>query len=173
MVSVLLYGCEAWTLLAEDERRIQAFEFKCLRKLMGITYLERKTKWLCPGQVHQLGRPPWPSAGHCEEVETPVVWPCDAPQYPFQDHPPGHSGRWTPPRASKEELDRQPEGVDWQALATTPQDSSRYKSVEGTVCYLFPHVSPTAESVKGLNEMNEWNILYIQIHNLIKISIYA
>ncbi len=43
MVSVLLYGCEAWTLLAEDERRIQAFEFKCLRKLMDITYLERKT----------------------------------------------------------------------------------------------------------------------------------
>ncbi len=43
VVSVLLYGCEAWTLLAEDERRFQAFEFKCLKKLMGITYLERKT----------------------------------------------------------------------------------------------------------------------------------
>ncbi|PIK33493.1 endonuclease-reverse transcriptase [Apostichopus japonicus] len=36
VVSILLYGCEAWTLLAESERQIQAFETKCLRKLLRI-----------------------------------------------------------------------------------------------------------------------------------------
>ena len=43
VVSILLYGCETWTLLAETERRIQTFENKCLRKLLRITYMEHKT----------------------------------------------------------------------------------------------------------------------------------
>ena len=43
VVSILLYGCETWTLLADTERRIQAFEHKCLRRLLHISYLEHKT----------------------------------------------------------------------------------------------------------------------------------
>ena len=43
VISILLYGCETWTLLAETERRIQAFENKCLRKLLHISYWEHKT----------------------------------------------------------------------------------------------------------------------------------
>ena len=43
VISILLYGCETWTLLAETERRIQAFEMKCLRRLLRISYLEHKT----------------------------------------------------------------------------------------------------------------------------------
>ena len=43
VLSILLYGCEAWTLLAETERRIQAFEMKCLRRLLRISYMEHKT----------------------------------------------------------------------------------------------------------------------------------
>ena len=43
VVSILLYGCETWTLLADDEKRIQAFETKCLRKVLHISYREHKT----------------------------------------------------------------------------------------------------------------------------------
>ena len=43
VTSIVLYGCEAWTLLADSEKRIQAFETKCLRKLLRIFYLEHKT----------------------------------------------------------------------------------------------------------------------------------
>ena len=43
VVSIFLYGCESWTTTAETERRIQAFEMKCLRKLLGISYLQRRT----------------------------------------------------------------------------------------------------------------------------------
>ena len=43
VTSVLLFGCETWTLLADSEERIQAFETKCLRKLLRISYLEHKT----------------------------------------------------------------------------------------------------------------------------------
>ena len=43
VISVLLYGCESWTLNAETERRIQSFEFRCYRKLLGIKYTEHRT----------------------------------------------------------------------------------------------------------------------------------
>ena len=38
VMSIFLYACESWTLTADTERRIQAMEMKCLRKLLGITY---------------------------------------------------------------------------------------------------------------------------------------
>ena len=37
-MSIFLYACESWTLTADTERRIQAMEMRCLRKLFGITY---------------------------------------------------------------------------------------------------------------------------------------
>ena len=37
-MSIFLYACESWTLTADTERRIQAMEMRCLRKLLGITY---------------------------------------------------------------------------------------------------------------------------------------
>ena len=39
LVTPILYGCETWTLLAESEekKKIQAFEIKCLRKLLRIS----------------------------------------------------------------------------------------------------------------------------------------
>ena len=43
VTAILLYDCETWTLLIDPKKRIQAFETKCLRKLLRIPYLERKT----------------------------------------------------------------------------------------------------------------------------------
>jgi hypothetical protein len=43
VLSILLYGCESWTLIAECEHRIQAFEHKSYRKILRITYKEHKT----------------------------------------------------------------------------------------------------------------------------------
>ena len=43
VLSTLLYGCEAWTLLAETERRIQAFEYKSYRRLLHISYRDHVT----------------------------------------------------------------------------------------------------------------------------------
>ena len=41
--SILLHGCETWILLADSEKRMQAFENKCMRKLLRISYLDHKT----------------------------------------------------------------------------------------------------------------------------------
>ena len=38
ILSTFLYACESWTLTAEIERRIQAFEMRCYRSLLNISY---------------------------------------------------------------------------------------------------------------------------------------
>ena len=38
ILSTLLYACESWTLTAEIERRIQALEMRCYRRLLNISY---------------------------------------------------------------------------------------------------------------------------------------
>ena len=57
VLSVLLYGCESWTLVAESERRLQAFEMKCFRRMLGISYRERKTNEYVNMQVRSLAAP--------------------------------------------------------------------------------------------------------------------
>jgi hypothetical protein len=38
VLSTLLYGSEAWTLYSRQERRLNSFHLRCLRKILGITW---------------------------------------------------------------------------------------------------------------------------------------
>ena len=38
ILSTLLYACESWALTAEIERRVQALEMRCYRRLLKISY---------------------------------------------------------------------------------------------------------------------------------------
>ena len=38
VISIFLYACESWTLTAELEKRMQAFEMKCTWRLLDISY---------------------------------------------------------------------------------------------------------------------------------------
>ena len=38
VTSIFLYACESWTLTAELQRRIQAMEMRCYRKIVCISY---------------------------------------------------------------------------------------------------------------------------------------
>ena len=38
VISIFLYACESWTLTAELEKRMQAFEMRCYRRLLNISY---------------------------------------------------------------------------------------------------------------------------------------
>ena len=42
-ISIFLYACESWTLSAELERKIQATEMRCFRRLLGISYRDHVT----------------------------------------------------------------------------------------------------------------------------------
>ena len=43
IISTYLYACESWTLTAEIERRIQALEMRCYRRLLNISYKDHVT----------------------------------------------------------------------------------------------------------------------------------
>ena len=49
-----LIGGQTWTLLADSEKRIQAFETECTRKLLRIFFLEHKTNDLVWGKIRFL-----------------------------------------------------------------------------------------------------------------------
>ncbi|XP_072016924.1 uncharacterized protein [Amphiura filiformis] len=42
-ISIFLYACETWTLTADLERRIQALELRCFRKILNISYKDHVT----------------------------------------------------------------------------------------------------------------------------------
>ena len=44
VTSIFLYACESWTLTAEFQRRIQAMEMRCYRKILRISYKEVRAK---------------------------------------------------------------------------------------------------------------------------------
>ena len=43
VISKFLYACELWTLTAELEKRMQAFERRCYRRLLNISYKDHAT----------------------------------------------------------------------------------------------------------------------------------
>ena len=43
VISIFLYACESWTLTAELEKRTQAFEMRCYRRLLNISYKDHVT----------------------------------------------------------------------------------------------------------------------------------
>lgn len=53
VISVFLYACESWTLTAYLEKRIQALEFRCYRKLLGISYRDHITNVEVRNRVKQ------------------------------------------------------------------------------------------------------------------------
>ena len=43
VISIFLYACESWTLTAELEKRMRAFEMRCCRRLLNISYYDHVT----------------------------------------------------------------------------------------------------------------------------------
>ena len=43
ILSTFLYACESWTLTVELERRVQALELRCYRRLLNISYKDHVT----------------------------------------------------------------------------------------------------------------------------------
>ena len=43
IISSPLYGCESWTMHAHQEKRLNVFHMRCLRRILGITWQDRMT----------------------------------------------------------------------------------------------------------------------------------
>ena len=53
VTSILLYACESWTLTAELQRRIQAMEMRCYRKILCISYNDHVTNEEVHAKIQQ------------------------------------------------------------------------------------------------------------------------
>ena len=57
VTSIFLYACESWSLTAELQRRIQAMEMMCYRKILRISYKDNVTNVEVCAKIQQAIRP--------------------------------------------------------------------------------------------------------------------
>ena len=93
VISIFLYACESWTLTAELEKRTQAFEMRCYRRLLNISYKDHVTN-------EEVRRKIQAAIGEYDELLTLVkkrklkmVWPCLKVFWFSKDNPTGHNER--------------------------------------------------------------------------------
>ena len=65
VISIFLYACESWTLNKDLEKRISAFEMRCYRRILGISYKDRITNLEVKNRIQQ-------AIGPYEELLTTV-----------------------------------------------------------------------------------------------------
>ena len=53
VTSIFLYACESWTLTAELQRRIQAINIRCYRKILHISYKDHVTNEEVRARIQQ------------------------------------------------------------------------------------------------------------------------
>ena len=53
VTSIFLYACESWTLTAELQRRIQAMEMRCYRKILHVSYRDHVTNEEVRSKIQQ------------------------------------------------------------------------------------------------------------------------
>ena len=57
VTSIFLYACESWTLTAELQRKMQAMEMRCYRKILHISYKDYVTNEEVRAKIEQAIRP--------------------------------------------------------------------------------------------------------------------
>ena len=69
--SVVMYGCESWTIKKAEHCRIDAFELWCWRRLLRVSWTARRSNQSILKEIK-----PWVFIGRIDaEAETPVLWP--------------------------------------------------------------------------------------------------
>ena len=69
VLSVVMYGCESWTVKKAEHQRIDAFELWCWRRLLKSPLDCNEIQ-----PVHPKGDQSWVFIGRTD-AETPILWP--------------------------------------------------------------------------------------------------
>ncbi|KAK2178941.1 hypothetical protein NP493_522g01034 [Ridgeia piscesae] len=99
VMSIFLCTCEYWTLTADTERRIQAIEMRCLRKL---TYRDSAIRWA-----------PRRPLDHSKATQTEMVRVYNKIYRACQDNPAGHSTKREKEGQTEKEMGGQHPRMDW------------------------------------------------------------
>ena len=134
VTSIFLYACESWILTAELQRRIQAMEMRCYRKILRISYKDRVANEEVRAKIQTGNRATRRPPDHCKETQTAVVWSC----FPFirsgQNHLARHSERG---EKTKKEMGRQHQGMDRPGVRQVPEGSGGQGKMEETGCEII------------------------------------
>ena len=71
--SVVMYGCESWTIKKAESQRTDAFELWCWRRLLRVPWTARRSNQSIIKEINSEY-----SSGRTDaEDEAPVLWPPD------------------------------------------------------------------------------------------------
>ena len=70
--SVVMYGCESWTIKEAEHQKIDAFELWCWRRLLRVPWTARRSNQTTLKEIS-----PEYSLGGLTEAETLILWPHD------------------------------------------------------------------------------------------------
>ena len=74
VLSVVMYGCESWTIKKAECRRIDAFELWCWKRLLRVPWTARRSNLA----IHPKGNQSRIFIRRTDaKVETPILWPPD------------------------------------------------------------------------------------------------
>ena len=111
VLSVLLHGCETWKMTKEDERRLDVFQHRCLRRILKIRWPMRVSNQEVRRQAnitttisHEVRRRRWRMIGHVlrsddEHTKVALTW---TPQGKRSKGRPRETWRRTAERERKE-----------------------------------------------------------------------
>ena len=131
----------------KEERRIQAMEMRCYRKILNISYKDHVTNEEVRAKIQQaigphedlltiVKRRKLQCYGHVSHYQ---VWP---------NHLAKHSEREKKTRQTEEEVGRQHQGMDRPCVQQVPEGSGEQGKLEKTGCKII-FGAPTTRMVKG------------------------
>ena len=111
VTSIFVYASESWTLTAELQRRIQAMEIRCYRKILNVSYKDHVTNEEVRAKIQQATGP--------HEDLLPIAKRHKLQWYGLVSHSSGlrshlarHSERRRKTRQTEGEVGRQHQGMD-------------------------------------------------------------
>ena len=112
VISIFLYACETWTLTAELERKIQATEIRCFRRLLGISFRDHVTNEEVRNRIGQAIGPNEDLLTTLKKTQTVMVWAHSEINRTCKDDPTGHCTRREKERQTEKEMGRQHNRMD-------------------------------------------------------------
>ena len=132
IVPVLLYGSETWQMKAKDSQKLNAFHRKCIRKILGISYLDkiRNVEVMKKSGMREMTdmirerRLKW--FGHVARMKTSRF-----PNRVMKWIPPGKRKRGRPRMSWKETISRdiREHGLTWKEAEETAQDRKTWRFI--------------------------------------------
>ena len=128
VTSIFLYACESWTLTEELQRRIQAMEMRCYRKILYISYKDHVTNKEVCAKIQQAIRP---------HKDLLTIIKRHKLQWCGQNHLARHSEREKKTRQTEEEVGRQHQVMDTPGVHKVSDGNGEQGKMEETGCEII------------------------------------